>query len=322
MKRFSWFVGVILSLGVVVYVILNLNIENVRFIFHSLRWSILGLAFFIYLLNYVLRTFRFNILLSLSEIPFPLLFGVTDIYGMYLYLLPAKFGEISFPLLLKRRLNVEISKTTGTMIVARLYDFFTISIFLGVVLIYYWQIFPMNLRIISLFFCAVVVIVSILFLWAVRNSSQVTSLLGTTSESKTFLGKLRDFIVKVYEGMQVVEKNGKYLALLVLTIGIWLCVNGNFLLITMALGYSFNFFQIIVVSMIMVPVTLFPIQGFANLGAHEVGWVAAFALFGYSYQSALDIAVSSHIVYVFFVILLGFLGFLLISFQKQAHQEK
>ena len=53
--------------------------------------------------------------------------------------------------------------------------------------------------------------------------------------------------------------------------GIWLCINSNFFLITLGLGYDFNFFQIVVVSIILVPVELFPIQGFANLGAHELG---------------------------------------------------
>jgi uncharacterized membrane protein YbhN (UPF0104 family) len=58
--------------------------------------------------------------------------------------------------------------------------------------------------------------------------------------------------------------------------------------------------------------TLLPIQGFANLGTHEIGWAAAFTLFGYSKAAALNIAVSSHIIWLFFVLLLGALGLLLL----------
>jgi uncharacterized membrane protein YbhN (UPF0104 family) len=69
----------------------------------------------------------------------------------------------------------------------------------------------------------------------------------------------------------------------------------------------------IVVSIIMVPMTLLPFQGFANLGTHEIGWAAAFALFGYPETTALNIAVSSHIVLLLFVLLLGSLGVILLS---------
>lgn len=84
----------------------------------------------------------------------------------------------------------------------------------------------------------------------------------------------------------------------------------------------FNFFQIVVVSIIMVPVTLFPIQGFANLGAHELGWVTAFTLFGYPYLDALNIAVSSHIVYVFFVLSLGLIGILSFADRQKKIKNK
>lgn len=316
MKKTYWWLGIILSLGVIVYVLLNLDLREVGRTFQSLNFSLIGLAFLLYLVNYILRALRFSILLDLRSTPFLQLLGVTNLYGMYLYLLPAKFGEVTFPILLKRQLDVDISKSTGTLIVARLYDFLTITLFLGVVLIIYWMIFPSNLRIISVVFCCVVLLVFVLFLWMVRNPSRIFPLFDTGTSPKSLSSKVRNFLSGVYQGALEIEASKQYYLLLVVTIGIWLCINGNFLLITLALGYSFNFFQIVVVSMIMVPVTLFPVQGFANLGAHEIGWVTAFSMFGYSSQSALKIAISSHVVYVFFVIVLGLLGFLLLALTR------
>jgi hypothetical protein len=66
----------------------------------------------------------------------------------------------------------------------------------------------------------------------------------------------------------------------------------------------------VVVSIIMIPMTLLPLQGFANLGTHEIGWVAAFRLFGYSANASLNIAISSHIIMLLFVLTLGLLGYL------------
>ena len=61
---------------------------------------------------------------------------------------------------------------------------------------------------------------------------------------------------------------------------------------------------------------LLPIQGFANLGTHEIGWSAAFALFGYSETVALTLAISTHIILLFFVLILGSLGYLLVSAKR------
>ncbi len=88
--------------------------------------------------------------------------------------------------------------------------------------------------------------------------------------------------------------------------GIWFCVQTNLYFIIRGLGQPITFFQTMTITIIMVPMTLLPFQGFADLGTHEIGWTAAFALFGYPETTALTIAVSSHIVLLFFCTAFGF----------------
>ena len=284
---------------------MQLNWQEVSTILLSLNWTWVFLAFFVYLVNYLLRALRFRQLLVFKDIPFWNVIGVTNLYGMYLYLLPAKFGEVTFPALVKRRLGIEISTSTGVFsIVARIFDL-TIALILPAALSFYWRIIPVNLKIASAVFCGLILFFFGLFVWLLRNPGRLSKWLDERPSTKPNISKLKLFFAGVYRSAQLVDERNQYRHLLLNTIGILICVNLNFYLITLALGYSFNFFQIIVVSIIMVPVTLFRIQGFANLGAHELGWVTAFTLFGYPYLDALNIAVSSHIVYVFFVLLLG-----------------
>lgn len=316
MKKGHLFFAIVLSLGVVVYVVLSLDWLDVSLTFQSLNRVTLLAAFAIYLINYIFRTLRFKILLDLEDVPFFQLLGVTNLYGMYLYLMPAKFGEVTFPLLLKRRLKVDISTSTGVLVVARLFDFFSIAVILILVLFNYWEIIPGNMQILSIVFCGLVAVVFILFLWMVRNPARVKAVFERKEAARPIVQKTKDFVEGVYQGARTVEANRRYTALVFLSLLIWFCVNSNFFLITVSLGYSFNFFQIIVVSIIMIPVTLFPIQGFANIGAHEIGWITAFTLFDYPYQTALNIAISSHIIYVMFVLLLGLIGVLLMVVRK------
>lgn len=316
LKKLNLILALVLTLGVILYVLVRLDWEDVGHTFLSLNGYVLVAAFCVYLINYFFRMIRFKVLLNLEDIPILPLLGVTHLYGMYLYLMPAKFGEVTFPILLKRRLNVDIRTSTGTLIVARLFDFFSIALILLLVLILYWGLVPMNMQLVSVGFCIFVLILFSLFIWMIRNPSRITEYLEKRNKSGTIVHKIRDFLMGVYHGTRIVEEQKKYLTLLALSLVIWLCVNGNFFLITVSLGYTFNFFQIIVVSIIMIPVTLFPLQGFANIGAHEVGWVTAFTLFNFPYDAALNIAISSHIIHVLFVLLLGLLGIVMVSIQR------
>ena len=312
MKK-EYIIGLALSLLVIGYVLLNLDWQQVLNTFANLNLAWILVAFSAYLLNYYLRAIRFKSLLELENIPFRQLLGVTNLYGMYLYLMPAKFGEITFPVLLKRRLGIDLSVSTGSLIVARVFDFFTIALILPAVLLSYCNLVTPTIRLVIVFFCVLIFGLCIFFIWMLRHPDTILPRLEKAHSSNMTLNKFMDFVTRIYKSVQTVDQRNKYLELLFLTFGIWLCINTNFFLITLGIGYSFSFFQIVVVSIIMIPLTLFPIQGFANLGAHELGWITAFTLFNYTYQDALNIAVSSHIVYVFFVLLLGLSGILLLN---------
>ncbi len=308
MKRRAVWIGILLSLAVIGYVLLTLDWSEVRAILLKLDWGWVVLAFAIYFVNYLLRAYRFKILLDFEEIRYKKILGVTNLYGMYLYLLPAKFGEVTFPVLVKDRLGVEISTSTGTLIVARVFDFLTIAIILPIAMSIYWEIIPGNFKIASLIFCLLVFSGFAVFISLLRKPDWILPRLENKEHAKPFIKKILGFVEGVYRGAQIIERKSVYGPLFAVTLGIWICINLNFYLITLALGYQFYFFQIVVVSIIMIPITLFPIQGFANLGAHELGWVTAFTLFDFPYLDALNIAVSSHIVYVFYVLLLGLIG--------------
>jgi uncharacterized protein (TIRG00374 family) len=319
LKNKANLIGLLISLSVIGYVLFNLDWQVVYSIFKTadLRWLIA--AFAVYLLNYTLRSIRFRLLLNLDEIPFKQLFGVTNLYGMYLYLLPAKSGELSFPILLKSRLNVPLPASTATLIAARFFDFVTVALFLPIVLIAYWDQIHIWVRMGSLLFAGIVLVLGIGLFWLIRNPSRFDKFKPVESNTKLIVVRFWNASINLLESLRAIDQRRGYWRLWLLTIGIWICVQATFYFIILSFGEALTYWQMMVVSIIMVPMTLLPIQGFANLGTHEIGWVAAFALFGYPETTALNIAVSSHIILLFFVILLGSLGFLLLR-QKPINQ--
>jgi uncharacterized protein (TIRG00374 family) len=307
-------IGLIFSLAVIGYVLLRLDwpttIETVTHL--NIGW--LAFAFGVYLINYVLRTIRFRTLLNQSEITFIELFGVTSLYGMYLYLMPAKSGDLSYPILLKKQLKVSLISGAATLIVARFFDFVAVALFLPVVLISFWDQVPWWVRSSGMIFSLGVLVFGVIASWWLCRSDMALSHKFQVQHpsSKKAADQVKRALYKLLISLQEIDRNGQYWYIFVLTIAIWFCVQTTFYLIVMSLGYRLTFFQILVVSIIMVPLTLFPLQGFANLGTHEVGWVAAFTLFRQPQSVSLNIAVSSHIVLLFFVLMLGLIGYLLL----------
>ena len=83
-----------------------------------------------------------------------------------------------------------------------------------------------------------------------------------------------------------------------------------------SLGFEVTLVQVIVVTLVMIPFTFVPVQGFANLGTYEISIVLAFSLFGVSYADSLNIAIGSHIIYIGFSLVLGLLGYLMLHLLK------
>ncbi len=294
------------------YILLKLDWAVIRNIFSTLHWLWICIGFLVYLANYLLRTYRFKILLQLETFSFSQLMGATCLYGMYLYILPAKSGEISYPVILKRSFNVSISESTATLVTARFFDFATISLFIPVVLFVYRNKLPAWFLFSGLFFCGLVILLGVIAILLIRRKNPITIAILKNNKNRWF-NKFVNYFANFLYHLRTIDQRRQYWRLWLITIGIWLFVYTNFYLIVLGLGYHFSYFQMIVVSILMVPLTLLPIQGFANVGTHEIGWVAAFSILGHNSSEALVIAVGSHMIMLLFVLMLGGLGLLLLK---------
>ncbi|OQY32472.1 MAG: hypothetical protein B6I38_04575 [Anaerolineaceae bacterium 4572_5.1] len=311
-----WILSVLFSVAAIAYIILSIDWEMLRTTISQLHWEWLSLALLVYALNYALRTLRFQIVIPPEGISFFQLLAVTSLHGMFNYLLPAKSGEISYVVLLKRRLGVSLVDSSTSLLAARYLDFAAIGIILPFVLIAYLDSLPLWLIYASLVFCGLILVASVGLYWIFkrrRNNSHKVQ-----SDRTNWVSRIRKAWMDFQHGMIIIYQRRQHIRLLFLTAGIWLCTFLTFYLIVLSLDYQLSFFQIVVVSIIMIPMTLLPFQGFANLGTHEIGWVVAFSLFGQPEDVALNIAFSSHIVLLLFVLVLGAGSFLITAYMNRS----
>ena len=302
-------IGIGLSLLVVVYVGGHLDwaVAKNRLMSADVPWLIAGLS--VFAVNYVLRTFRFRVLLNAPRLDLRRLLGVMMLYGMFNYLMPAKSGEVSYVLLSHRYLKTSLSQGTATLIAARFFDFGVIALVLPVVLIAFFDQLPTWLLVTAVAYCAIVIGSATLLLGYLRKNSFSDSPVAPPTGLRERLSLIRR---RVMSALGKIDQRGEYLTLWLLSGGIWLCIYANFYCIVTSLGFEPTFLQMIVVSVILVPLTLLPVQGIANIGAHEAGFVAALSMFGHSIDSAIVIAVTSHVVLFLFVLVWGVTGALLV----------
>ncbi|HNE69041.1 MAG TPA: lysylphosphatidylglycerol synthase transmembrane domain-containing protein [Anaerolineales bacterium] len=297
----------ILSAVLLAYLLLNLDWEILRVAFSDLHWGWLGMAFLAYLLNIFLRALRFTNLIYSRPVKWIELVPVSALHNILMYLMPAKTGDVAYIFLAKDRLDLSLTEGTATLLAARYYDFSVVGLVLAILLPFSKKDMPVWIFESSVIFCLLILLGTIGILLFLRFSKPATD--NQPVGEKTLITRIRAAWTKFIAGLREIQNHGAHGRVALLTAGIWLCVYSNFYFATRSMGLPVAFYHIAIISIVMIPLTLLPLQGFANIGTHEVGWTSVLVAFGYPYKTALAIAAGSHLVLLFSVLISGGVAF-------------
>ena len=118
---------------------------------------------------------------------------------------------------------------------------------------------------------------------------------GTRISSLAFKNIIMKFqTVSAITGREVVQ-----------SIGIWVAIGGCLFCAARAVGLVLGPGDAIFLISVQFPLQLIPIQGFANAGNHEGGWIAALTILGIPAATGLVIALTSHALVFLYVVSLG-----------------
>ncbi|NWF64970.1 MAG: flippase-like domain-containing protein [Chloroflexi bacterium] len=309
MKRNAiiYIVSGILTIALLAYVLANLDWSILKTAFANLRWGWLIFALTAYLVNIGLRALRFSNLIYTRRIHWLELVPVSSLHNILMYLLPAKTGDATYIFIAKERLNLPIPEGTATLFAARFYDFSVVALILAMILPFAKDEMPDWIFNASLIFCILVLVGALTLLAVLRFTKSVEPM--QSKNRKTIFARIKQAWRKFMEGLREIQAHGAHPRIIWLTAGIWLCLYLNFYSAAQCLSLPISFYHVVIISIVMIPLTLLPLQGFANIGAHEIGWTSALVAFQYSYETALAIAAGSHFVLLISVIISGALAF-------------
>ncbi len=305
-----YIVSAILTIALLVYLFLNLDWAALQTAFVNLHAGWLALALSTYFVNIILRALRFKSLVYSRTVAVRELLPIVSLHNMFIYLMPAKSGDISFVFLSKGRLKTSLAEGAATLLAARFYDFVVVALLLALALPLAGGQIPAAIFQASLLFCLLVFLgaaVILLFLRAPVSSREMAA-------KHQYMSRALAAWNKFVAGLREIQSREGHARIALLTVGIWLCQYMIAYSIARSLGYEISLYHISVIMLIMVPLTLLPFQGFANIGTHELGWTSAFLLFGYSYDAALAIAVGSHFFMLAFILFYGTLSLIALRF--------
>jgi glycosyltransferase 2 family protein len=309
-RTILFLISAFISALTIVIILKNIDWQTIHNLSLRMQWQWIGFSFAAYFLNLFLRSMRFKTLLQSQSISNRGLLVVTSLHNMFNYILPARSGELSYLILAKDRLNVSLVEGTASLFASRVYDFLTTTFILLFVLPFAWNKLPYWIIQSSLIFSAIVIVVCAIIILLISKVDK----LGSFSPIHPRIEHLYSLFKKVIVMLSEIKKKNIHYRIGLLTVGIWFCLYTNMFFICRALNYSVDYFQVILVSLVMIPLSLLPVQGFVDLGTHELAWVTVMMVSGVSYQTALDIAIGTHFLLMTVILSFGLISMITIQF--------
>ena len=249
-----------------------------------LSWAFAGLG--CYGINYLLRALRIKVILKGRLPMWPGAVYTACLHGLATYLLPFRSGDFTLPVILNKTFNFKFSDGARVLLKARLLDLCALG--LWILLASLLVDFPIPAMVYRgwVIFGIILFIFPLMLRWGVKQGAQNTSKLWQRISK---WGEVASFSY---------QEVG-------LSFGIWACVGACFFCTAQAIGLPLGFMQVWLLITIQLPLQVLPLQGVANAGNHEGGWVAGLALLGFSTDQGLHYALLSHALLLTYVLALA-----------------
>lgn len=335
MKRrtLSLIFSFIISAGLLLFLYSRIEISRLKEVLSSLYWPWLVIYLVVALGASLLRTWRYQLLLK----PRPTKFGdfllVTLIRNLFVDLLPARLGSLSYVYLTNRSLNYPFQAAASSFLLAFLFDFLTLTPFLLVAIAWVgWGASAVNsfyLVILSVLFFALILLIftqleKILQRLAVLSQNLNQSpRVPTWKPLKGFLLLASEKCRETAEELARVKKiqsswliffisllirSGKYISL-------------YFLLSALLQPKLFNstrldFWTTILAITGAELTSVMPVKGIAGFGTWEAAWALSLTLMGYPAELAILSGLGLHLLTNLYEYSLGIGAIIVLTFRS------
>jgi len=291
-RRISFFLSLAIFVAIVFAAFQNKDAVREMILKADFFWLIAGVI--CYACNYFFRSYRLWLYTNKTGVLIPAYLKITGIHGFNSYFLPMRSGDLTLPFLL--RLHAEIPLAVGGRILvrARVLDITSLGYLIFLAILLTPSEMPAVWRLLLISAGIAFVLIPYVAFYIIRHDTVSLNswLCRVIGEGKPEYPVLRETLVSLV---------------------IWFWIGCTIYCVIRSLDIPLSFYDVWLLVAIQLPLQMFPIQGLANSGNHEVGWVLALGLFGIAASDGLPIALASHAVFISYAILLGAVALVLPS---------
>jgi len=304
-------IAVILTIALLAILLSQINVSDVINMLKKIKLIYIVAGFIFSVASYLFRALRLHILLN-REIGVKELFSIVSIHTVVLNILPARSGELSFIYLLNKRHNRTAGEGAASLIIIRIMDIITVSLFffISVILIHDLPSIVMNsIKIIGIFLFFIVLFI-LMFIW---NCDRLVYWLTIISRYlKVNDKKSVSYIFKKLGEMSRTFKkltSKQFIDSIIVSMCIWVMLYLVLYLQIKAMDINLFLEPFLLASTFFLMTSIIPVQGIGGFGTLEGGWMISFMAVGVAKEVAISSGIIMHIISIFYLILIFIIGF-------------
>lgn len=267
----------------------------------SARPGLIALATLITVQTYIIRTWRWQILLApIQRLRFVPVMRATIVGFATTALLPARAGELIRPWMLSRETGISASAAFATVIVERLFDLVAVLALFCV-----WRVLPdapgavemdgINAAAIIAGLAGLgAILATFLLAGRAERVAGVTTMLSRALPARA-ADAITSFVTKFARGLAIMRRPGPIVAALALSVLLWISIGLSTWVTSLAFGITFRFAASFLLSLFLVAGVAVPTPGGIG-GFHAAYAFAVTRLFGATQEQAVACAIVLHAV--------------------------
>jgi len=304
----------IITLFLIGILLSQIEIGSVGATLRSVNPIFLLIGFILYVLIFILRAVRMNVILE-GKVSVKNLMQILFVHNLFNNLIPARLGELSFIYFLKEKEKLPINYGLSSLMVARIFDLLGIAFLflLSFYLVSDLPIFVTNCLILVGFLIGMIVLFIVLLLFYNERFLKFVERFA----SKTRLDRIKyarmalEKSEETLENFKIIKSGYVVVVSFVVSIMIWVLASMITHIFLMEMEIYLSIWKIMIASGILVITTILPIHSVGGFGTIESIWTATYVALGVSTKMAISSGFGIHLIIMLYFLILGFVGFIL-----------
>lgn len=303
----------------VIILLYQIDIQDVVDTLINIEPIYLIAGFGIYLISYLFRSIRFNILLN-REIGIKDLFNIICVHNFINKILPARGGELSYIYLLTKLYGKSTGEGIATLAIARIFDFITIALMFSVSAMFIENLPNLIANVIWIMSGCMVAGGLILVGFIYFNSEFMCAInsfvIKTNIKRFDIIQYLLHKADETVDNFGIIKSKHTVVQIGAVSIGIWASMYLVYSLLVYAFGINLSIFEIIVIVSFVSLLPLLPFYAVGGFGTTEATITVVMISFGVLKENAIVVSFSIHIIGIIYCIFAGLYGSWKLSFKK------